>query len=684
MKPTTRSESILKYSVYCLLFFVCVNSNAQNISGIINAYAKVNAIDSSGCPVNLTLDSVSKYTIGDTVLLIQMKGAIIDTTNSSSFGTILDYKNAGNYEFNIIAEINGNVVGLKYGLLKSYDPSGLVQLVRVPYYNNVTVTATLTAQPWNGNTGGVLVFQAAGTVTLNADIDVTNEGFKGGLASLEDSAPEKTDASYFYPITSALGGQKGESIAIVSSSKAVGRGADANGGGGANEWNNGGGGGANYAPGGMGGLRNPAYPVAFGGYKLNYSNVLNKIFLGGGGGGAHQDNNEGTNGTNGGGIIIIGANTLIGNGNAIKTNANAPPTVGSGDGAGGGGAGGTILLNSSTYNTALTIEANGGNGGNVPADSYGAGGGGSGGTIWTSSPLPVNVTTVTNGGAAGIWTSDGTVNGQAGQAGGLITGLKLQQSLFSAYGGTKAGTGQVVCQGSVAPLNVSGGISYVWSPSVYLSSSTGASVIASPTALGVYNYAVTVTDTNGCISTDTLSVRVVGFPGITACCNSTITSGQNDTIRVNPVLNTSVKWTPAAGLSCNTCTNPVAGPTITTLYYVTVESTNGCQSEDSVLVTVKEKCSGDVFIPDAFSPNNDTRNDIFYLNISNSGCIQTMNFQIFDRWGNNVFESTDLNSGWDGKYKGKELNEAVFIYQLQATLTDGTSINKKGNISLIK
>src|ERR1035437_1655864 len=138
---------------------------ATSISGVINIYTKVTAF---GCN-SITVASASGYNQGDTVLVIQMKGANIDTiSNTPSFGSIRKYNDAGNYEFNIIKSISGNIIYLKNALLNVYDPSGLVQLIRVPYYNNVTVSGTLTALPWNGNTGGVLVFNAAGTVTLNA------------------------------------------------------------------------------------------------------------------------------------------------------------------------------------------------------------------------------------------------------------------------------------------------------------------------------------------------------------------------------------------------------------------------------------------------------------------------------------------------------------------------------------
>jgi gliding motility-associated-like protein len=90
---------------------------------------------------------------------------------------------------------------------------------------------------------------------------------------------------------------------------------------------------------------------------------------------------------------------------------------------------------------------------------------------------------------------------------------------------------------------------------------------------------------------------------------------------------------------------------------------------------------GEVFIPTAFSPNKDGNND---LECVFGNCIQSMVFKIYNRWGEMVFESTEPATCWDGTYKGKELNTGVFVYYLNATLTTGEVITKKGNLSLFR
>src|SRR5687767_7784336 len=121
------------------LFFSLTCFGQQNISGIINQYTPVLALEP--CSNKINVENATAFNVGDTVLMIQMKGAVIDSSNNSTFGSITNYKNSGNYEQNQVKSKTGNVIELKYKLTRPYDiPLGAVQLIRVPYYTNVTVT----------------------------------------------------------------------------------------------------------------------------------------------------------------------------------------------------------------------------------------------------------------------------------------------------------------------------------------------------------------------------------------------------------------------------------------------------------------------------------------------------------------------------------------------------------------
>jgi gliding motility-associated-like protein len=137
-------------------------------------------------------------------------------------------------------------------------------------------------------------------------------------------------------------------------------------------------------------------------------------------------------------------------------------------------------------------------------------------------------------------------------------------------------------------------------------------------------------------------------------------------------------------LSCSNCANPVASPSETTTYCVTT-STGSCSDDDCVEVKVETPCSTnkDLGVPNAFSPNNDGNNDLFCLS-GWSACMDEFTILIYDRWGEKVFESSKADFCWDGSYKGKILDPAVFVYFIRATFTTGDKVVKKGNISIIK
>ncbi|MBK5284977.1 MAG: hypothetical protein JJE25_06210 [Bacteroidia bacterium] len=173
-----------------VLLFVYSKAGAQtNIGGIINIYTPVTAITNScGCPTTncatITVTSAAGFAANDVVLLIQMKGARADSSNTPTHGDILNLYDAGNYEFDTINSIAGNVITIKIPLKNTYftnstpTDSARVQLIRVPVYSgNVNVTSTLTPQAWNGSTGGVLVFWLTGTLTLQANISADGMGF---------------------------------------------------------------------------------------------------------------------------------------------------------------------------------------------------------------------------------------------------------------------------------------------------------------------------------------------------------------------------------------------------------------------------------------------------------------------------------------------------------------------------
>ena len=392
-------------------------SQTTNISGIINSYHAVLGIST----IAAKLDNVSGLAYGNTVLVIQMKGASIITTNTSTFGDTTSLNYAGNYEVATICSVSNDSVYFFNQLLNNYDVNNKVQLVKFGEYYSANVIDTVKAQSWNNSTGkgGVLAIKVEEDLTLNAPLFADSTGYKGGAFYLHSGTCgffNPVGNGYAYDATSSSannGAYKGEGVADVPSGVDGARGAPANGGGGGNNHNNGGGGGANLTAGGNGGGNFSTGPTGCtGNYQGRGGKALGtwtntKIFMGGGGGAGHANSTVRTYaGGNGGGIIIVIAKNIIGNGYKISANGQAGNST-SYDGASGGGAGGTIIMNvTNTYSGSLTIEANGGNGGNEDDDNssgrcYGAGGGGSGGVIYFKNSIP-GITTSYTGGTAGI------------------------------------------------------------------------------------------------------------------------------------------------------------------------------------------------------------------------------------------------------------------------------------------
>jgi gliding motility-associated-like protein len=589
-------------------------TSGVNISGIINTYTPVLALDP--CANKITVEDASTFTPGDTVLMIQMKGAIIDSSNTVSFGTITEYKNAGNYELNYVKSKTGNTIELLNKLTRQYDiPGGKVQLIRVPYYNSVNIISTLTCLPWDGNKAGVLVLNVRDTINLVSNIDASGKGFRGGTGfNSQNPVLNCFQNNYSYPQTSnAIAGQKGETMASPSQNINYGKGSPASGGGGGLGHNSGGGGGANGGAGGSGGYQldacgnSPFDNRGIGGHTLIYNTTMNKIFAGGGGGAGQADNpgNIPPDGGNGGGIIIILSNFLKSNGNTIISNGNAgqtctlPASPDCHDAMGGGGAGGSILLGTSQFIDNILIENKGGKGADMVGSvalggRIGAGGGGGGGLLFlkSSSPPPTLFNTNT-GGINGVLTTDANnaYGATAGQNGITLFNLvvPIDNILFKPnIDSVRIAKRLVTCDSfdfnGVGYTNTNPVVSWQW----YFGD--GGTATAQNTghtfAAGSYTVKLVVTDINGCKDSITTSVTAT-LLDVNAGPDKIICS-PNSAILEGVLTNASqFQWTPAVYLNNSSIPNPIATPPVTTMFYLTATNATGCSKKDSVLISVR-------------------------------------------------------------------------------------------------
>lgn len=422
----------------------------KNLSGNFNQpSAHVVTIGSD----RVTVNNVAGFTTGDTVLLIQMQGVKILTAPLNTYGTPdSKFGEPGAYEFLIIESVTVATKEIVFlnNILSSYDPNGNIQLIKVPYYNSATVTSTLTSNSWDPltKTGGVLALIVGRTLKLNADIDLSGKGFKGGKDTLSTgNCTDQVQANLqdYYPYSYMNAGFKGEGAAIHDNNgtllfpfAAKGLGQNWTGGGGGNGRYSGGGGGGNIGPGGVGGNEDctiaPA-PGGNGGFSSINALLPDRIYLGGGGGASTSQTGLSPSGGDGGGIIIIIADTIIGNGGKIVSNGGHGGNAIINAGSGGGGAAGSIALSVRSYGAAdLGFSVDGGEGGGNPA-GFGEGGGGGGGLLWLSKDVTPNVNvTFSNGAAGGPSAFPGSIGGKKLGFAAILNGF-LYNSVRSSVSG---------------------------------------------------------------------------------------------------------------------------------------------------------------------------------------------------------------------------------------------------------
>lgn len=217
-------------------------------------------------------------------------------------------------------------------------------------------------------------------------------------------------------------------------------------------------------------------------------------------------------------------------------------------------------------------------------------------------------------------------------------------------------------------------VSYLWS--------TGAATA------GVYHlpagtYSVTATDAHGCSVDSTVAITQPQPITFTTVSPLRISYGGSESIQVDitPAANYVYSWTPSAGLSCDFCPNPVASPLVTTRYILTVtDPAGGCSGIDTITLYVD--ASKHFFVPNAFTPNNDGNNDIFY--VYTAGPVKLFEINIFDRWGEHVYFSNDIGAGWDGTYRGVYVSPGDYAYTISVTFADGETLTTKGSLTVIR
>lgn len=234
------------------------------------------------------------------------------------------------------------------------------------------------------------------------------------------------------------------------------------------------------------------------------------------------------------------------------------------------------------------------------------------------------------------------------------------------------------CVGSIT-LQVSGGsppYQFLWSNGQTGNPCTG---------LCAGSYSVTVSDSRNCSLDDSITVIVDSiFNNVHVWADEdTIYEGQSTQLHATHIVGCNYTWTPSTGLDDPFSTDPNASPPQTATYILIISDPYGCVYSDTITIVVLDVFCDDehIYVPNAFTPNSDQNNDILFVR---SNMITDMKFLVYDRWGEKVFETTNLTAGWDGTYKGKKCDPGVFVYYLDATCHNLVKFIRKGNVTLIR
>ncbi len=243
---------------------------------------------------------------------------------------------------------------------------------------------------------------------------------------------------------------------------------------------------------------------------------------------------------------------------------------------------------------------------------------------------------------------------------------------------------QAICEGASVRLQASGGQRYRWIPSTGLSDNESANPLASPLVTTTYQVII---EENECFR-DTLSQTVFVEPLPTVDLGPDIRAlyGQSLYLHADTSHAVGLKWTPAEGLNCDECDNPVALVSKSIIYVVKAKNRLGCLAEDELVISLGCDQST-VYMANTFTPNGDGLNDRYFP--KGSGVEKIISFMIFDRWGEKLFEARDFDAnseqyGWDGTYRSLPMRADVYVYLVEARCADGGTVHLKGDLTLYR
>ncbi len=234
-----------------------------------------------------------------------------------------------------------------------------------------------------------------------------------------------------------------------------------------------------------------------------------------------------------------------------------------------------------------------------------------------------------------------------------------------------------VCIGYSTELTATapGAASYYWTPEQYLDDPNIQSPTATPPTPMYFN--VTVTDTIGCVGTGNIFVDTLPRPPLDAGPDIALNWRQDWMLNVLTTAD-SIRWSPPTFLSCTNCKSPdLLAPDSSITYIVRVADKLGCVNYDTITIFIK----GSLYVPNTFTPGGDGKNEFFFAFGKE---IAEFEMTIFDRWGELIFTSNDLKTGWDGTYKGKDCKTDTYVWKIKYRELIGQEYTVIGHVNLLR
>ncbi|MBI5217892.1 MAG: PKD domain-containing protein [Bacteroidia bacterium] len=318
------------------------------------------------------------------------------------------------------------------------------------------------------------------------------------------------------------------------------------------------------------------------------------------------------------------------------------------------------------------------------------------GVNYGCTPLEITLSDISANANSIYWYINNTFVSESGSYTGILTtpgSYRVEQVIYNNFGcydssqkiitvfplpSVDISADTLICRGNAIQLFAQGGSHYTWQPDKFINDTDIFNPVVQPDSS--IRYYVSVKDSNSCKKDTSVFIQIFQVPVISMRDTSIVIGEEVVLNAYNPEIGY-YNWFAENSLSCLDCPYLRAHPLEPTEYTVSVKDTNNCFTVNyHVFIDIMKKYSVDV--PELFTPNGDGKND--YILVRGWGIIELLEFRIFNRFGEMVFESKDLGNGWDGSYKGASQNIETFTYIVKVLTYNNDILSKKGFIKLVR